>query len=97
MCRKLISLFLMIAFLLPLSMTLAEEGTPTDLTISSVPSPDSIWPASQMTSDGFLVSGEFVYASEEEGLWRYCSPTLKVEIVRHQQYKPDKPLRWYEA
>ncbi|MBR4459738.1 MAG: phosphodiester glycosidase family protein [Clostridia bacterium] len=44
---------------------------------------------------GFLDEGEFVYASEEEGVWRYASPTLWVEILRHSDTHPN--VIWYEA
>ena len=44
---------------------------------------------------GFLDTGEFLYMGNQEGLWRYCSPTLWVEVRRMTQ---DKPARvWYEA
>ena len=33
---------------------------------------------------GFLSSGEFVYENPEAGIWRYLSPTLRIEIVRHR-------------
>ena len=44
---------------------------------------------------GFLDSGEFVWEDETNGVWRYASQTLRVEIFRREQ---DKPARvWYEA
>ncbi len=52
------------------------------------------WPA--LNTEGYLDSGEFVYEGAEEGLWRYCSGTLKIEIVRKTETKPLK-LIWYEA
>lgn len=55
---------------------------------------ESDWPA--LNEDGFLDSGEFVYEGPEEGLWRYCSPTLKVEILRKNGDDPVKII-WYEA
>lgn len=49
----------------------------------------------EMNEAGFLDSGEFVYENEEEGLWRYASESLWVEVRRISQ---EKPLRtWYEA
>ncbi|MBQ6398602.1 MAG: phosphodiester glycosidase family protein [Clostridia bacterium] len=48
-----------------------------------------------LNGQGFLDSGEFVYENPEEGLWRYASPTLKVEIYRRQEKKPNRV--WYEA
>ena len=44
---------------------------------------------------GFLDSGEFVFEDAENGVWRYASETLRVEIYRREQKKP--PRVWYEA
>ena len=44
---------------------------------------------------GFLDSGEFVFADEEAGVWRYASDTLRIEIFRREQKKPARV--WYEA
>ena len=44
---------------------------------------------------GFLDSGEFVFEDEENGVWRYASPTLWIEIYRREQAKPARV--WYEA
>lgn len=52
------------------------------------------WPA--LNAEGFLDEGEFVYEGADIGLWRYVSPTLKVEIVRKEETDPKK-LIWYEA
>ena len=48
-----------------------------------------------LNEDGFLDEGEFVYSDNEEGLWRYASSTLRVEIFRREQKKPARV--WYEA
>ena len=45
---------------------------------------------------GYLDSGGFVDENPENGIWRYCSETLKVEILRKTETKPVK-LIWYEA
>jgi hypothetical protein len=45
---------------------------------------------------GFLDSGEFVFEDAENGVWRYASPTLRVEVFRRQTTKPKKRV-WYEA
>ena len=45
---------------------------------------------------GFLDEGEFVYENPDEGVWRYCSSHLKVELLRHQETEPVKRI-WYEA
>lgn len=50
----------------------------------------------ELNAEGFLDEGEFVYASEEEGIWRYVSQNLKVEITRKTEEEPVK-VRWYEA
>ena len=44
---------------------------------------------------GFLDEGEFLYMGDKEGLWRYCSSTLWIEIRRVTQEKPARV--WYEA
>jgi len=44
---------------------------------------------------GFLDSGEFVFEDEENGVWRYASPELWIEIIRKTQKKPVQT--WYEA
>ena len=44
---------------------------------------------------GFLDSGEFVWEDEENGVWRYASDTLRIEIYRREQKKPARV--WYEA
>ena len=44
---------------------------------------------------GFLDSGEFVFEDAENGVWRYASDTLRVEIYRREQTKPARV--WYEA
>lgn len=49
-----------------------------------------------LNSDGFLDEGEFVYEGAEEGVWRYASPTLKIEIIRRTETEPNKEI-WYEA
>ena len=50
----------------------------------------------ELNAEGFLDEGEFVYENEEEGVWRYVSSTLKVEIIRCEQTEKPKQ-RWYEA
>ena len=48
-----------------------------------------------LNENGFLDSGEFVFEDEENGVWRYASPTLWIEIYRLEQKKPARV--WYEA
>lgn len=50
----------------------------------------------ELNEDGFLDEGEFVYENDEEGVWRYVSTTLKVEIYRRKQTEKPKQV-WYEA
>ena len=49
----------------------------------------------ELNEKGFLNSGEFLYENDEEGLWRYASDTLWVEVRRIIQPKPART--WYEA
>ena len=49
----------------------------------------------ELNDAGFLDSGEFVFENEEEGVWRYASETLWVEVHRIIQEKPART--WYEA
>ncbi len=49
----------------------------------------------EMNEAGFLDEGEFLYENDEEGLWRYASSTLWVEVRRIIQAKPART--WYEA
>ena len=44
---------------------------------------------------GFLDSGEFVWEDPDNGVWRYASSTLRIEIFRREQKKPARV--WYEA
>ncbi len=54
---------------------------------------DGTFPA--LNDAGFLDSGEFVFEDVENGVWRYASETLRVEIYRREQKKPARV--WYEA
>ncbi|MBQ8072795.1 MAG: phosphodiester glycosidase family protein [Clostridia bacterium] len=49
----------------------------------------------ELNAEGFLDEGEFVYFGDDEGLWRYASATLWVEVRRIIQEKPART--WYEA
>lgn len=50
----------------------------------------------ELNEAGFLDEGEFVFVDAEAGVWRYASPTLRVEILRHEQTEKPKEV-WYEA
>ncbi len=49
----------------------------------------------ELNERGFMDEGEFVYSSEEEGLWIFVDETSKVIIQR--KYDPTQPLTWFEA
>ena len=44
---------------------------------------------------GFMDEGEFIYSSEDEGLWIFIDETSKIIIER--KYDATKPLTWFEA
>jgi len=44
---------------------------------------------------GFLDEGEYIEENAEEGVWRYASESLRIEILRRQTEKPKET--WYEA
>ena len=73
-----------------------EEVPPTPAPTpapTAVPAYMSVMP--QLNAAGFLDEGEFIYSSEDQGLWIYVSRTAKVIIER--KYDPTKPLTWFEA
>ena len=49
----------------------------------------------ELNEAGFLDSGEFVFEDPENGVWRYASSTLWIEIYRREEAKPAQV--WYEA
>ena len=49
----------------------------------------------ELNEDGFLEEDEFVYENPADGIWRYASAELKVEIYRRESQKPKEV--WYEA
>lgn len=55
------------------------------------------WPDEKQEKDakGYLLSSEYVYEDEDEGLWFYASPTLVVRVDR--KFDSDKVLTWYET
>ena len=64
-----------------------------DQTIVSITMEDGSFP--ELNEQGFLDEGEFLYENTDEGVWRYCSPHLKIEIFRKSETKPKRT--WYEA
>ncbi len=49
----------------------------------------------ELNDRGFMEEGEFIYSSEEEGLWIFVDETCKVIIER--KYDATQPLTWFEA
>ena len=49
----------------------------------------------ELNARGFMDEGEFIYSSEEEGLWIFIDETCKVIIER--KYDAAQPLTWFEA
>lgn len=66
------------------------EATPAP---TEVPAYMAHMPA--LNAKGFLDEGEYIYSSEDEGLWIYVSQTSKVIIQR--KYDAIQPLTWFEA
>lgn len=66
------------------------EATPAP---TEVPAYMAHMPA--LNAKGFLNEGEYLYSSEDEGLWIYVSQTSKVIIQR--KYDATQPLTWFEA
>ena len=86
MLKRLLCLLAVLMLLLPAA--LAEEA-------SSAAEPGA-FPV--LNEDGFLDVGEFVYANEESGVWRYADDRLKIEIYRRTgKNEKNKNLTWYEA
>ena len=51
----------------------------------------------ELNENGYLDQGEFIYSSEDEGLWIYVDQTAKVVIERKHNTDPKDPLTWFEA
>lgn len=66
------------------------EATPA---LTEVPAYMAHMPA--LNAKGFLDEGEYLYSSEDEGLWIYVNQTSKVIIQR--KYDATQPLTWFEA
>ena len=49
----------------------------------------------EMNDKGFIDEGEFIYSSEDEGLWIFIDQTAKIIIER--KYDASQPLTWFEA
>ncbi len=54
----------------------------------------------RLTREGFLPDGEeeFVFIDGDNGLWRYCSQDVRIEIKRHSEtYEKNRPVRYLAA
>ena len=62
---------------------------------TAVPAWMSVMP--ELNAEGYLDEGEpeYIYSSEDEGLWIYVSQTVKIIIQR--KYDATRPLTWFEA
>ena len=70
------------------------EPTPAPTPVPTpVPAYVGIMP--ELNDKGFLDEGEFIYSSEEEGLWVFVDETCKVIIQR--KYDATQPLTWFEC
>ncbi len=63
--------------------------------------PENIHPLfPELNSEGFLPENEpeFVLEDPDNGIWLYCSQTLRIQIIRQSgKNSKNKPLIWYEA
>ena len=66
------------------------EATPAP---TEVPAYMAHMPA--LNDKGFLDEGEYIYSSEDEGLWIYVNQTSRIIIQR--KYDATQPLTWFEA
>ena len=49
----------------------------------------------ELNERGFMDEGEFIYSSEEDGLWIFIDETSRIIIER--KYDATQPLTWFEA
>lgn len=63
----------------------------------ATPEPTYVSKLPQLNENGYLDEGEFIYSSEDEGLWIYVDQTAKVIIERKYNADPKQPLTWFEA
>ena len=75
------------------SPTPKPTATPAPTAQAQVRTEDGSFP--ELNEKGFLDEGEFIFKDVDNGIWRYCSGTLKVEIIRYQTSSPK--MCWYEA
>lgn len=102
MLKRLLSLFAMMLLLLPAIHAEAPAAETEAPATEEIVVEDGAFPV--LNEDGFLDIGEFVYENEEDGVWRYVSQDLKIEIYRRTRTDPDPEKKkkellrtWYEA
>lgn len=91
--KRALALLLCLLFLLPLAAAAEEEEIEETIDLDEETGEDG-WPL--LNAEGYYDYGEFVLDDPEQGVWRYCTDTLKIEIIRKTETEPDK-LIWYEA
>ena len=70
------------------------SGKPVaETNIEKVPAYAALLP--ETNERGFIDEGEFIYSSEEEGLWIFINQTTKIIIER--KYDATQPLTWFET
>lgn len=89
--KKILALLLCLLCAVPAAGTAEQEE---NLILEDEAASGEAWP--ELNGEGYLDSGEYVLEDPEEGVWRYCSETLRIEVLRKTETKPDK-LVWYEA
>ena len=57
--------------------------------------PDWFWMLPELNERGFLDGDEYIYSSEEEGLWIFVDDTTKIVIER--KFDATQPLTWFEC
>ena len=75
------------------NIDLSGEAAEAEDILSGPPAWDELLPT--LNARGFMDAGEFVHASEEDGLWIFIDETCKVIIQR--RHDAAQSLTWYEA
>ncbi len=83
----------------PAGVTLAPAATPATpegLVLNPYEvSPEVSLAELTLDAEGFALEGEYVFADDATGEYRYISPTLNVHIIRHEDTGPS--VVWHEA
>ena len=77
-CRGLLAMLLALSLFLACVPASAEEEFLQVLSYEGEGAEDGSFP--ELNENGFLDEGEFIYENPADGIWRYCSRTLRVEI-----------------